>query len=211
MPTDSQPTNNHEPGSVRDRTASLEPRGGGPTPEDAIAEGHRTAEQNHKAERRENGKVAEPTPVEEIAEDAHESARLNAAAEQDGQPEGGDNELRNDTSKTAKQRTAKSQLDPADVDPISNAEVNRSATNASMDTGNKTAVSNEEAADRAANPGKAEEESPVSTAGEGVSDEARRVDSNVAHPNRHQQPAPAPSVTDSNDKKSGSRSAGRSS
>ena len=66
----------------------------------------------------------------------------------------------NDTSKSAKQATAKSQLDPNGDDPISATEINKSATDASMETGNKTAVDDAEVSKRAANPGEAETNGP---------------------------------------------------
>ena len=181
-----QSTNQHEPGSLRDRTASLEPQGGGPTRDDAIAEGHRVAKENAKVER-ENSNIADAPTREETIEDAQETARLNHEAEHANQPEGNsDTELRNDTSKAAKVRTSKAQLDPAGLDPISDNEVERAATDASMETGNKTAVSNKEAANRSKEPGKAEENSPVSTANGGTEDLS--VSDDIAHANRYQQP-----------------------
>lgn len=134
------------------------------TREDAIEYGRKAAEENAAAERKVNG---EPQVVdhEAQAEEAHETARLNHEADQTNQEDAIQNGIpANDTSKSAKEATAKSQLDPNGEDPISEKEIKDSATDASMETGNKTSVSNKDAADRAANPGEAEEEAPRSTA-----------------------------------------------
>lgn len=147
---------------------------------DAIKAAQKQAREAHK---REHAGPNDGPTTQEIVDDAHETAALNHEADQENQPEDEEASLENDTSKTAKQNTAKSQLDPTGDDPISNAEINRSATDADMSDGNKTAVSNEEAAERAKNPGEAEENAPLSLAND---NEPSAVPNSVAHPNRHQ-------------------------
>ena len=176
----------HEPGSLRDGTANLEGGNKSATIEDAIELGHKEALANHKAEQRDSTLADTPTQ-EETIKDAQESAKLNHEVDVNSQSEQGNGELRNDTSKTAKINTAKAQLDPAGDDPIKESEIEKSATNASMETGNKTEVSNKEAAKRAANPGKAEEDSPRSIAGSGP--KRADVKDSVAHPNSYQKVA----------------------
>lgn len=173
----------HEPASLRDGTASLEAGNKSATREDALEDGRQTAKNNLKQERRENGRVTAPNR-DEILDDARDTAQLNRKAEEASQPEGTNSILKNDTSKAAKVRTAKAQLDPTGEDPISTAEIERSATNASMETGNQTAVSNEDAAERAENPGRAEEESSASIAGEGTDHDG--VEDDVAYANKNQ-------------------------
>lgn len=150
------------------------------TPEEAMEEGRATAAENVEAERAKNPNLwDDPTP--EIAEDARETARLNHEADVAGVRDGGSNELKNDTSKKAKQDTAKSQLDPSGEDPITKSEINASATNADMNSGSGTHVSNEENAERAKNPGKAEEEAPLSIANPD-SEAGEPADEDAAHP-----------------------------
>lgn len=158
-------SNSHETGSLRDGTAKLEGQNG-PTRDDAIAQGQADAKTNHKAEQDENS-VADTRTLDETIEDAQKTAELNRSAELDNQGEGVEHDLTNDTSKKAKEATAKSQLDPNGDDPIKDSEVRASATDASMETGNKTAVTNKEAADRSRRPGEAEENSDRSLAGDG--------------------------------------------
>lgn len=157
----------HEPGSLRDGTAGLEVGPNGPTREDAIKDGQESAKENIKQEKRESS-IADTNTVEEVMDDARESAKLNHEVEQSLQNVDAKGDLTNDTSDKAKVATAKAQLDPNGDDPISEKEVRDSALDASMETGNKTAVTNKEAANRARNPGKAEEEAPRSIAGDGA-------------------------------------------
>lgn len=134
--------------------------------QDPVEYGHQAALENHKAERA-NSDSVDTNPLEEILEEGHETARVNHAAEQEHLHATGTEDLANDTSKKAKVATAKSQLDPNGDDPISSKEVSDSATDASMETGNKTSVSNEEAADRAHNPENTDvEDAPRTTLGE---------------------------------------------
>lgn len=138
--------------------------------ERALHVGRTTAEENVKAEQERNTTAA-GYDRDEIIADAQETARLNHEVDQKNNEGLAGNQIpKNNTSKAAKVATAKAQLDPTGNDPISQAEIERSATNASMDTGNKTAVSNEEAAHRAEAPGEAEEENSFSTADGGVSE-----------------------------------------
>lgn len=171
----------HEPGSVRDGTAALEARDGGTTPQDAIEQGQKDAKANHKAEQQDLGDQG-PTR-EEIIEDAQETAELNHEVDTASQPEAGKGELKNDTSGAAKFRTAKSQLNPTGEETPSDAEIKRTAK-ADMTTGNHTGVSNEEAAERAANPGAVEEAAPLATTNP---DADRSLDKDVAqNPNKNQ-------------------------
>lgn len=134
--------------------------------QDPIEYGHAAALENHKAERA-NSDFVDTNPLPEILEEGHETARINHEAEQKHLQETGIQDLTNDTSKKAKVATAKSQLDPNGDDPISQKEIAASATDASMETGNKTTVSNEEAADRAHNPENTDtEDAPRTTVGE---------------------------------------------
>ncbi len=136
--------------------------------ERAIQSGRETAEENLKADKT-NGSTAAGYDREDIVEDAQKTAKLNHKAdlknneglESDGIP-------KNDTSKEAKEATAKAQLDPTGNDPISSEEINKSATNASMDTGNKNGLTDKENAKRATNPGEAEEKNSFSIARDGV-------------------------------------------
>lgn len=161
----------HEPGSIRDGTSALEAGANSFTRDDAIKLGQDTARENVKHDKANGFTTDAADDRQDLVEDAQETARLNHKADQENQIEQGDNRIENDTSKTAKQATAKAQLDPTGNDPISTAEVNRSATNASMETGNKTAVSNEEQAQRATESGRAEEENSFSTANGGVTED----------------------------------------
>lgn len=151
------------------------------TPEDAIRDGQETALENDQASGDAEVRERNENRFEETMDEARESARLNREAEESQQSESDSNELTNDTSKAAKVATAKSQLDPTGKDPISQKEVADSATDADMTTGNKTAVSNEEAARRAANPGEAEENGQFSTAN-ADNDGGEPADEDAAHP-----------------------------
>lgn len=150
------------------------------TPQDAIADGQATARENLKAERAAST-VADTNPLPEIVADAQDTARNNHRTDVKNQPDTDSSELRNDTSDKAKEDVAKSQLDPSGLDPISDKEVKASAHDADMDTGNKTAVSNKEAAKRAENPGEAEENAPLSTANPN-SHAGEPADEDAAHP-----------------------------
>lgn len=151
------------------------------TREDAIADGHATARENIRAEREASTPV-DTNPLPEIVDDAQETARLNHGVDVQNQPKSTSPTLKNDTSKKAKIDTAKAQLDPAGEDPISKSEIEKSATDADMDTGNKTAVSNKEAAERAENPGEAEENAPLSLANPD-NKAGEPADQDAAHPN----------------------------
>lgn len=129
-----------------------------------IEQGRETAKENLKHEDTKN-READEKSLKKNMDGARESAKLNHKVDRESQDEQVQNVIpANDTSKSAKEATAKAQLNPNGEDPISESEINKSATNADMSTGNKTAVSNQDAADRARNPGKAEEEAPRSTA-----------------------------------------------
>jgi len=121
------------------------------TTEEAIAQGQADAKANHEKEKV-NGSTGATT--EEIVKDAQDTAKFNHEVDVKNQEkvEDNSNELTNDTSKTAKVATAKSQLEPAGVDnprPVSKKEIKDSALEANMETGNKTGLSNEEAANQA--------------------------------------------------------------
>lgn len=149
------------------------------TPEDAIEVGRETAFENDAASGDAEVRNRNEARFEQTLEDSRESAQLNYQTDVANIDEG--TLEPNDTSTKAKENTAMSQLNPSGDDPISNKEVKDSATNASMDTGNKTSVSNEEAANRAANPGEAEEEAPLSTANPDAVDGEPATDK-AAHP-----------------------------
>lgn len=133
------------------------------TRDDAVRDGQAFAAERVKAEGVPGEKGA---TRDEILDDARETAKLNHKVDQSNN----DHEViqdsipANDTSQAAKEAVAKAQLDPNGEDPISDSEIKKSAHNADMTTGNKTAVSNKEAAERAKNPGEAEENAPRSTA-----------------------------------------------
>lgn len=169
------------------------------TREDAIKLGHETAKANAAAERKESGGPTAAN-IDDIVDDAHETARLNHEVDHENQEDAVQNGIpANDTSKKAKEATAKAQLDPNGDDPISPKEVKDSATDASMETGNKTAVSNEEAADRARNPGDAEEEAPRSTANPDMTDSQNATSEKVSEE----------STTNRDQAREGERTAGR--
>lgn len=140
--------------------------------ERALHVGRTTAEENVKAEQK-RSTTAAGYDREDVIKDAQETAELNHKADLENNKDLDSTSQipKNNTSLSAKEQTAKSQLDPTGDDPISSAEVKRSAHDASMDTGNKTAVSNEEQAARATQPGEAEEENSFSTADGGVTED----------------------------------------
>jgi hypothetical protein len=168
---------------VEDHTGNLLPEDQRAEPSAAQQEGFDTAKANAKAEAKEN--TSKPndslTAADKNLTDAQELAKLNHKVDQENSTEGY-TIAKNDTSKAGKRRTSKSQLDPNGKDPVSEAEVNRAATDGENVKGG-TSVSNEDVAERAKNPGKAEEENPQSLAGDGVDEAHLTATDDAKHAN----------------------------
>lgn len=118
-------------------------------PSEAVANAQAEAKANSKAE----GTPQAAKKLEEQRNDNLESARktaqINHDAGDEAQPERGQTELKNDTSKRAKVDTSKSQLDPTGTDPnVSKAENERAATDG-VNVHGGTSVTDEEQARRA--------------------------------------------------------------
>lgn len=171
---------------AEDTTANILPEDQRAQPSAAQQDGIDTAKKNAAAER----KASTSKPVEALGEDddnikdAQESARINAKAEADAQSE--QYEIaKNDTSKAGKVRATKAQLNPSGDEKISDAEITRAAVDGKNVKGG-SGLSNEEVAERAKNPGKAEEENGKSIAGEGVDEDHTEVSEEVAHANSNE-------------------------
>lgn len=151
------------------------------TPEasDAVKQAQAEAKANAKAEQARS--TDRSSSLEDTLDDAQDTARVNHRVDTKGQPERNQEDgFKNDTSKKAKIDTTKAQLDPAGNDPISNAEIERAATDG-VNVHGGTSVSNEENAARAQAhnvPGDAPD--GTGTDGEGKStDEVNADDPNV--------------------------------
>lgn len=171
---------------TEDHSANILPPEQQAEPSEAVLEGQRTAEQNTKAERKASSSKPDVTLTEDDPniKSAQHTAEVNAKAENDARVEGY-GIAKNDTSKAGKIRATKAQLDPTGDDPISSAEIERAATDGTKVRGG-TSVSDEENAERAQHPGKVEEESPQSLAGDGVDPEALQADPDAVHANKNE-------------------------
>lgn len=176
----SDTTHEEELNQFEDHTANILPEDQRAEPSEAVQSGLDDAKANAKAEEKVNGPHDGLIGGEAI-EEAQETARINAEADQANIKEG-HTIAKNDTSKAGKVRTSKSQLDPTGEDRISTAEVTRAATDGTKVHGG-TDLSNEEVAERAKNPGKAEEENPASIAGEGVDPKTLKATDDAKHAN----------------------------
>jgi hypothetical protein len=170
---------------VEDHTANIVPDSDRDKGSQDIQDAQQLAKDNFAAEQKNNSSepLGDFSTSPEVA-DAQALAKANYKAEQDAGV-AGHVIAKNDTDAAAKKRTSKSQLDPSGNDPISDAEVNRAATDG-VNVKGETAVSDKEVAARAADPGTAEEQNPISTAADGVDKEQLKPTEGVLHTNSNE-------------------------
>lgn len=171
---------------AEDTTANILPEDQRAEPSDAVRQGQEDAKANARAEQK--ASTSKPnvslTSADKNLEDARESAEINAKADRESQPE--QYEIaKNDTTKAGKIRATKAQLNPSGDENISDAEIARAATDGENVHGG-TGLSNEEVAERAKNPGKAEEENGKSIAGDGVDEDHIEATEDAAHANSNE-------------------------
>lgn len=118
-------------------------------PSEAVANAQAEAKANSKAEGTPQAAQKLEDQRNDNLESARKTAQINHDAGDEAQPEQGQTELKNDTSKRAKVDTSKSQLDPTGTDPnVSKAENERAATDG-VNVHGGTSVTDEEQARRA--------------------------------------------------------------